>query len=144
MTTSALHRPRSMGDCEDPLRDNVPIDKEPPPLLLVKITGYRLLTVTVTVAFVVAKAIMTQQGRPAASTLDWVSAGVLGIVSVRYLYRTMESYDPFFFTSLWCAGWFESVDPQVWPWFFHRDYARSVPPFIAESMFIHSCSSAIF
>ena len=62
-----------------PLRDS-----EPTPPLLVKLTGYRILFVVLTVAFVAAKAILTYQGQPAATTLDWVLGGVIGIGQVLY------------------------------------------------------------
>lgn len=102
------------------------------PSLPIKITGYRLLSVTVSAVFVVAKVIMTQQGRSPANILDWVLAGVMGIMQVRYLYQTTRLSHPFLSFSLLCAGWFEAVEPPIWPWFFHTDYACSLPPIIYE------------
>jgi hypothetical protein len=50
---------------------------DPPPPLGVKLTGYRLLNMSVVFAFGITKAILTYMGQSVApTTLDWV-AGVL-------------------------------------------------------------------
>ena len=68
------------------------------PSLPIKITGYRLLSVTVSAVFVVAKVIMTQQGRSPANILDWVLAGVMGIMQkVRRIYTNLQGFLIHFF-----------------------------------------------
>ena len=50
-------------------------------MLLVKLTGYKLLNMLVISAFGVAKAVLTYQGLSAApTTLDWILGVVLTIV----------------------------------------------------------------
>lgn len=53
------------------------------PLLLVKLTGYKLLNMLVISAFGIAKAILTYQGLSAVpTTLDWILGVVLTIMCV--------------------------------------------------------------
>jgi hypothetical protein len=76
--------------------------------MLVKVTGYRLLVVIVTLAFVLSKGVVEYKGRSLVSTtLDWIMGVVLGIAL------------------LW-LGLYQSVDPPIWPLFFHRDYSGPV------------------
>jgi len=95
-------------------------DTEPPPPLLIKLTGYRILNVVLIMAFVAVKAVLAYQGRPSATTVDWVSGGVVVIV-------------------LWWLGLYESLDPPIWPWFFHNDYAYPISQVLLLVMrgFVH-------
>ncbi|KAI0062472.1 hypothetical protein BV25DRAFT_1825470 [Artomyces pyxidatus] len=78
------------------------------PLLLIKVTGFRLLNTVVIFAFGVPKAVLTYKGQSAVpTTLDWI----LGIVCAATLY--------------W-LGLFEATDPPVLPWLFHTDHAPAV------------------
>jgi len=76
---------------------NLPV--EPPPPLLVKITGYRLLTVSLILAFGVYK-----------------SVSVPGTIFDVYNTRLGDGH-----TYSHC-----SVDPPIWPTFFHRDLSCPV------------------
>ena len=54
--------------------------KDDPPLLLVKVTGYRLLNVAVITIVVTWKAVLSYQGQSVASTtLDWIGGGILAL-----------------------------------------------------------------
>jgi len=103
MSTTIYPDP-STTDIEAAIPSSIVYDSAPRPLLLVKLTGYRILTVVLTVAFVAAKAVMAYQGKRAGTTLDWVFAGVVAI-------------------GLWWIGLYETVNPPIWPWLFHYDYA---------------------
>ncbi|KAI0049531.1 hypothetical protein FA95DRAFT_1604342 [Auriscalpium vulgare] len=75
------------------------------PLLLIKITGFRLLNTAVIIAFGLAKAVLSYRGESAVpTTLDWV----LGVLCAALLY--------------W-IGLLETVDPPVLRWLLHDDYA---------------------
>ena len=51
---------------------------EPRPLLLVKVTGYRLLNIFIITIVVAWKAVLSYQGQSVApTTLDWITGGVL-------------------------------------------------------------------
>ena len=53
---------------------------DPPPPLGVKLTGYRLLNMSVVFAFGITKAILTYMGQSVApTTLDWVSGAFLAL-----------------------------------------------------------------
>lgn len=55
-----------------------PIDPRPP--LLVKVTGYRLLDITLLLAFGIAKAVLTYWGRSVISApLDWIMGTLIVI-----------------------------------------------------------------
>ncbi|KAI0043435.1 hypothetical protein FA95DRAFT_1498636 [Auriscalpium vulgare] len=75
-----------------------------------KVTGYRLLNTLLVTVFGIAKAILSYRGgRDAPTTLDWV----LGVVV---------------YVSMYWLGLWESAQPPVAPWFFHRDYATICCP----------------
>ncbi|KAI0061148.1 hypothetical protein BV25DRAFT_1917116 [Artomyces pyxidatus] len=72
--------------------------------LLVKVTGYRLLTTAVVTGLGVPKAIASYQGESVVpTTLDWV-AGVAATVLLYWI------------------GLFETVEPPVLTWLLHDDY----------------------
>ena len=53
---------------------------DPPSLLIVKVTGYRLLNVAVITIVVTWKAVLSYQGQSVASTtLDWIGGGILAL-----------------------------------------------------------------
>jgi len=84
------------------------------PLLLVKFTAYRLLTMAVIVSFGTAKAVLSYKGQSIApNTLDWI----LGV---------------FWAIVLLILGLYENVDPPVAKWFFHTDYAIYICYFIFQ------------
>ena len=67
-------------DFEGPYRHN-PTSGVPPPPLGVKLTGYRLLNMSVMFSFFLAKGILTYMGRSVMpTTLDWFSGGVLSVL----------------------------------------------------------------
>jgi len=76
------------------------------PPLLVKLTGYRLLTILMTLAFGVPKAIQKVKGETL-TDLDWVIGITLGI-------------------GLWWLGQYATVDSPHRLWFFHCDYSRGI------------------
>jgi len=83
-------------------------EHERPSLLLVKVTGYRLLNIVVITIVVAWKAVLSYQGQSVApTTLDWIGGGVLAL-------------------GLWWLGLYESVEPPVLPWLFSRDYSHSI------------------
>ncbi|KAI0049383.1 hypothetical protein FA95DRAFT_1489447 [Auriscalpium vulgare] len=76
-----------------------------PPLLLIKITAFRLLNTAILLAFGIPKPVPSYRGESAVpTTLDWI----LGILCAAALY--------------W-LGLFEGVDPPVLKWLLHDDYA---------------------
>jgi hypothetical protein len=57
-----------------------PSQNEPRQLLLVKVTGYRLLNIFVITVVAAWKAVLSYQGQSfAPTTLDWIAGGVLGL-----------------------------------------------------------------
>ena len=60
---------------------SAPTSKDvPPSLLLVKVTGYRLLNVAIITIVVTWKAVLSYQGQSVASTtLDWIGGGILAL-----------------------------------------------------------------
>ncbi|KIM74306.1 hypothetical protein PILCRDRAFT_828375 [Piloderma croceum F 1598] len=55
-------------------------EHEPPSLLLVKVTGYRLLNILVITIVVAWKAVLSYQGQLVApTTLDWIGGGILAL-----------------------------------------------------------------
>jgi hypothetical protein len=60
--------------------DKLESPQQPRPLLLIKLTGYRLLTIAMITAFGTAKAVVSYQNKTIISTsLDWVMGVVLAI-----------------------------------------------------------------
>jgi len=85
-----------------------PIDPRPP--LLVKVTGYRLLDITLLLAFGIAKAVLTYWERSVISApLDWIM-GTLIVIMI----------------ALFWLGLYENVDPPIWKPFFHHDYSGPI------------------
>jgi len=81
---------------------------EPPPPLLVKVTGYRLLNIFVITMVVAWKAVLSYQGQLIApTTLDLISGGFLAL-------------------GLWWLGLYESVEPPIAPWLFSFDYSYAI------------------
>jgi len=82
------------------------------PILLVKLTGYRLLNIVLISAVVSWKAVLSYRGQSVGpTTLDWISGGVLALGCV---------------LPLWWLGLYESVQPPILPWLFSYDYARDI------------------
>jgi len=80
--------------------------QEPRPPLLVKVTGYRLLNITLLLAFGVSRVALMYKGQALAPTiLEWVMGMVITL-------------------GLYWLGLYESIDPPIWPWLFHKDYSR--------------------
>jgi len=76
------------------------------PILLVKLTAYRILIVILTTGFGASKAALALRGISAVpSSLD-LTFGV------------------FVTLALWWLGLYEAVDPPIAPWFFHVDYSH--------------------
>ncbi|KAH8079401.1 hypothetical protein BXZ70DRAFT_960715 [Cristinia sonorae] len=84
------------------------------PLLLVRVTGLRLLNTSVLAGVGIAKAVLVAQGKSAApAVLEWI----LGVICAIALY--------------W-VGLFEEVDPPLMPWLLHRDYAPEIVLFLTR------------
>jgi len=107
-----LSRPSDVENSVEEERQHLLIAEHPPsksqhdrPLLLVKLTGYRLLNIFVITMIVSWKAVLSYQGQSFTPiTLDWIAAGVLAL-------------------GLWWLGLYESLQPPVLPWLFSRDYS---------------------
>jgi len=98
-------------------------DRHRRPLLLVKLTGYHLLNITVITSFGTDKAVLSYQGQSVVpTTLDWI----LGVV---------------FSIGLYWLGQYESVEPPVLPWLFEYDYSRVVI-FLPMRLFIRAFQTA--
>ncbi|KIM78685.1 hypothetical protein PILCRDRAFT_824127 [Piloderma croceum F 1598] len=55
-------------------------EHEPPSLLLVKVTGYRLFNIVVITIVVAWKVVLSYQGQLVApTTLDWIGGGILAL-----------------------------------------------------------------
>jgi len=109
----------------DPAVESQHLPAEPRPPLLVKVTGYRLLNVIVILAFGLSKGVMEYTGRSLVSTtLDWIMGVVLAI-------------------ALWWLGLYETVNPPIWPLFFHRDYSGPVFSVIRGGIFSTRHSGSI-
>ncbi|KAH9175797.1 hypothetical protein EDB89DRAFT_1847158 [Lactarius sanguifluus] len=79
-----------------------------PPPLGAKLTGYRLLNITIVFSFGIAKAILSYKGRSTEpTTLDWVGGALLAVF-------------------LYWIGLYEQRDARRWEWFFHVDLAPGV------------------
>jgi len=90
--------------------------REPLPPLLVKVTGYRLLNVTLVLTFGVSRVVLKYHGQTVAPTiLEWVMGVIITI-------------------GLYWLGFYEGIDPPIWPWFFHKDYSR---PFLRYMRLIY-------
>ncbi|KIM81246.1 hypothetical protein PILCRDRAFT_505831 [Piloderma croceum F 1598] len=101
-----LHVEESAGEERQPLTGEH--SSAPTSLLLVKVTGYRLLNILVITTVVAWKAVLSYRGQLVApTTLDWISGGILAL-------------------GLWWLGLYESVEPPVLPWLFSRDYSHSI------------------
>jgi len=80
----------------------------PPPPGGVKITGYRVLNMSVVFAFGLTKGILTYMGQSAApTTLDWVSGAVLAVI-------------------LYWIGLHETTHLRRWEWFFEVDLTPAI------------------
>jgi len=78
------------------------------PPLGVKLTGYRLLNMTIVFSFGIIKGILTYMGQSTApTTLDWVSGALLAVV-------------------LYWIGLYEERDAKKWEWFFQVDLAPAI------------------
>ncbi|KAI0045597.1 hypothetical protein FA95DRAFT_1495284 [Auriscalpium vulgare] len=104
-----LHRrtPRRQSDASSAEEADILalISSQPSPLLLIKITGIRLLNTILIAALGVGKAVLSYQGQSTApTTLEWVS----GVLCACLLY--------------WLSL-FEAVEPPVLIWLLHDDYA---------------------
>ncbi|KAI0061103.1 hypothetical protein BV25DRAFT_1805892 [Artomyces pyxidatus] len=78
------------------------------PPLLVKITGYRLVTTAVIAGLGVPKAIASYEGQSVVpTTLDWVSGVAAAVI-------------------LYWIGLFEAADPPVLKWLLHDDYGPAI------------------
>ncbi|KAN0136614.1 hypothetical protein V8E53_005661 [Lactarius tabidus] len=92
-------------NCHDPSVD-IPVDATPPPA--VKLTVYRLLNMTTTLAFCLTKGILACKGLSTVpTTLDCVSGGVLVVV-------------------LYWVGLYDGRDSKKWEWFFQVDLAPAI------------------
>lgn len=108
------------------------------PILLVKLTGYRLLNMAVLVAFGTAKAILSYMGKSVAPTvLDWILGVALSIMFV-LKHHWLEQYTEVCYRLYW-MGQYESVQPPVLPWLFHVDYAPQ-----AIFLPIHVCKFGMY
>ncbi|KAI0263242.1 hypothetical protein BC834DRAFT_827751 [Gloeopeniophorella convolvens] len=85
---------------------------DPPPPLGIKLTGYRLLNMTVVFSFGLVKAVLTYMGDSVApTTMDWISGSVLAV-------------------ALYWVGLYEGVKTPSWDWFFHVDLVYSIRYFL--------------
>ncbi|KAI0050814.1 hypothetical protein FA95DRAFT_1676490 [Auriscalpium vulgare] len=74
----------------------------------VKLTGYRLFNMALAIAVATAKAVLSYKGFSTAPVaLEWIFGGA-GAVGLYYL------------------GFYETVQPPLWPWFFHEDHSDVV------------------
>ncbi|KAI9459827.1 hypothetical protein F5148DRAFT_274400 [Russula earlei] len=81
---------------------------DPRPPLGVKLTGYRLLNMSVVFLFGLTKAILTYMGQSAApTTLDWILGSFLAVF-------------------LYWIGLYESECTERWDWFFRVDLAHAI------------------
>jgi len=91
------------------------LDELPPPLG-VKLTGYRLLNMSVVFTFGMAKAILTYMGRSAMpTTLDWIGGALLAVI-------------------LYWIGLYEPECSEKWEWFFQVDLTRAICYFVLRFM----------
>ncbi|KAI0040581.1 hypothetical protein FA95DRAFT_1566279 [Auriscalpium vulgare] len=81
----------------------------------VKLTGYRLLNITLTLVFAIGKAVLSLLGFSMMPT-------ALEVVSVVVIAN-----------GLYILGFYESGRPPVWPWLFHEDYSRSLLRFLGHA-----------
>ncbi|KAH9956194.1 hypothetical protein BC827DRAFT_1157903 [Russula dissimulans] len=96
---------KTNADVDDPEEDD-----EDAPLLprRVKFTGYRLLNILVIFTIGLAKFILSLKGQSIAPTvLEWAGGSVLTIL-------------------LYWIGLYEAVEPPMWEWFFHVDWAPAI------------------
>jgi hypothetical protein len=105
------------------------------PFLLVKVTGYRLLTTAVIATFGTVKAVASLKGAAVTATaLAWILGVVLG---------PMYAEPPGLFSNLnfdvvgrlYWLGLYENVKPPVTMWFFHEGYSLD--------LFYISCAGVI-
>ncbi|KAI0246435.1 hypothetical protein BJV78DRAFT_150310 [Lactifluus subvellereus] len=90
------------------------------PLLGVKLTGYRLVNMSLILAFGISNAVCTCLGQSVTpTTLDWV----VGTFSAAILY--------------W-IGQFETVRPRMWPLFLHVDWAPTILEY-GKLILVHPC-----
>ncbi|KAH8079406.1 hypothetical protein BXZ70DRAFT_647152 [Cristinia sonorae] len=83
--------------------DEAPIATVRPPLLIA-LTGYRLSNILLVIVIGTVKFVLTMYGYSTVPTaLDWALGVVLALLS-------------------YYVGMYESIQPQVCPWFFHKDY----------------------
>jgi hypothetical protein len=129
LATQKTNPPRhSSPDLESPPES--PLESpEPSAPLLVKLTGYRILNITIILTVVSWKAILSYQGqsiRP--TTLDWISGGILalGCASLFPIVSSPKILTIPHWNRLWWLGLYETVQPPILPWFFSYDYSRTI------------------
>jgi len=95
---------KTNADVDDPEED----DEDAPLSPRVKLTGYRLLNILVIFTIGLAKFILSLKGRSIAPTvLEWAGGSVLTIL-------------------LYWIGLYEAVEPPMWEWFFHVNWAPAI------------------
>jgi hypothetical protein len=103
-------------------RDVTPEPKQQ--LLPIRLTGYRLLTIGMILAFGMPKAIQKVKGGEL-TDLDWVTGITLGIRYIIGYHGPMFGWLSIF--SLWSLRSYATVDSLPrWSWFFHYDYSRDI------------------
>jgi len=89
---------------------------KPRPLLLVKVTGYRLLNIFVITMVVAWKAILSYRGQPfAPKILDLITGGIGASSIFEFL---ALSHFLRITNRLWWLGLYKSVQPSILPWLF--------------------------
>ncbi|KAI0061500.1 hypothetical protein BV25DRAFT_1916862 [Artomyces pyxidatus] len=107
-----------LPDLEAQWDHNASGTNRPRPPLLVKLTGYRLLNMITVLAFGIAKAITSYQGKSTVpTTLDWILGVVLGLL-------------------LYGSSFYESAQPPVWEWFYHEDYSPAISQIPTSSVLV--------
>ncbi|KAI0246436.1 hypothetical protein BJV78DRAFT_1286418 [Lactifluus subvellereus] len=108
---------KSGGDGESPrpshllpleVIDTLGQNQQELPPLGVKLTGYRLLKITVILAFGISKAVFAYRGQSVVPTMpEWVAGTFLAVI-------------------LYWLGLFETERPGKWPLFFHDDWGPPI------------------
>ncbi|KAF8498217.1 hypothetical protein F5888DRAFT_1693645 [Russula emetica] len=96
-------------ELEAPGRGHESTLNELPPPLGVKLTGYKLLNMSVMLTFTTTEAILAYTKRPAviSTWLDWIAGGFLG-------------------AALYWIGQYEPLRSSKWEWFFQVDLMRAI------------------
>jgi len=123
-SASSSHIQITVEPATEPPTEQSPEAGRPP--LLVKLTGYRLLVVVVTIVLGTAKLVLIYRGQSLAPTwLDFTTAVLLALV-------------------FWYLGLYENVTPPVATWFFHTDHTRVVHivvSFLAYGLIYSLCTT---